>query len=185
MSDTTEESPRDLNWNVLTSKWLEVMTLNAEAKVSSPLEALTRASEIRCITLSSPLDLLAVHRFSLTLLYWKADKPEGVERARNSLLGPSGRVPRNVLEAIEIESHCFRMFDEKSPFLQDPSCREDPTRKPAGSLFAEFASGTNIAHFHHGDDDRMRLCVRCATIGMLRVVPWTRIGRRGTNPFRA
>jgi len=182
MSDITKLTRAELDWNVLTSKWLEVMTLNAEAQVCSPLEALERVSTIGCIALASPLDLFAAHRFLLTLLYWKADKAEGVTRVRNSLLGRSGRVPRDVLDAIELEAHCFRMFDDKSPFLQDPSAREAKKPYSAGSLFAEFASGTNIAHFHHGDDDKMRLCVRCATIGMLRVVPWTQSGGAGLTP---
>jgi hypothetical protein len=180
MSDITKLTRAELDWNVLTSKWIEVMTLNGEAEVYSPLEALNRASEIRCIALPSPLDLFAAHRFLLTLLYWKADASGGVQQVRESLL--RGKITRVVLDAIEREAHCFRMFDEKSPFLQDPSARDAKKPYSPGSLFAEFASGTNIAHFHHGDDDKMRLCVRCATIGMLRVVPWTQSGGAGLTP---
>ncbi len=180
MSDTTEESQRELNWNVLTSKWLEVMTLDAEAQVSSPLEALNRASEIRCIAVASPLDFFAAHRFLLTLLYWKADAAGGVQQVRESLL--MGEIPRVVLDGIEAETPCFWMFDDKAPFLQDPTAREDKKRYSSGSLVAEFASGTNIAHFHHGDDANMRLCMRCATIGMLRVVPWSQSGGQGVTP---
>ena len=54
--------------------------------------------------------------------------------------------------------------------------------KSVGALFAELASGINIAHFHHGDDKKMRLCMSCTTIGMLRVVPWTQSGGRGLTP---
>jgi len=179
MSDTTKESRQGEDWNALTSRWLEVMNLNAETEVCSPLEALKQANEIRCIALASPLDLFAAHRFLLTLLYWKADAAGGVHQVRESLL--RGEMPRDVLDAIRTEEPSFRMFDDGAPFLQDPSAR-DGKSKSAGSLFAEFASGTNIAHFHHGDDDNMRLCVRCATIGMLRVVPWTQSGGAGLTP---
>lgn len=180
MSSTTRESRQEVYWNVLTDQWLEVMSLDAEADMCSPLEALNRAAEVRCIAVASSLDLFAAHRFLLTLLYWKADLAGGVQQVRELLL--RGKVPRRVLDAIEAEAPCFRMFDDEAPFLQDPSARDDKNRKSAGSFFAEFASGSNIAHFHHGDDKRMRLCVRCATIGMLRVVPWTQSGGRGLFP---
>ncbi|NQT84084.1 type I-E CRISPR-associated protein Cse1/CasA [bacterium] len=182
MSDTTKEQWQEAEWNVLTSGWLEVMTLYSEAQVYSPLEALNRASTIRCIALASPLDLFAAHRFLLTLLYWKADVAGGVQQVRESLL--RGEFPRVMLDAIEAGAPCFRMFDDKAPFLQDPSVRptkEEP-RKSAGSLFAEFASGTNIAHFHHGHDKNMRLCLRCAMMGMLRLVPWSQSGGAGLTP---
>jgi hypothetical protein len=144
------------------------------------LEVLNRASAIRCIAMASPLDQFAAHRFLLTLLYWKANEAGGVDQVRASLL--NGEMPRDVLDAIQAESHCFRIFNDKSPFLQDPSASNQKEKKSIGSLFAEFASGTNIAHFHHGDDKNMRLCVRCVTIGMLRVVPWTQAGGSGLTP---
>lgn len=180
MSDAVKESRQDVDWNVLTGRWLEVMTLDATSQVYSPLEALKRTREIRCIALASPLDLFAAHRFLLTLLYWKAGEAGGVQQLRESLL--RGAMPRVVIDAIEAETTRFRMFDDKAPFLQDPTAREDKKRDSAGSLFAEFASGTNIAHFHHGDDNNMHLCMRCATIGMLRVVPWTQSGGQGKTP---
>lgn len=135
-------------WNVLTDQWVAVMNSQSEAGVRSPLDVLKRASEIRCIAVASPLDLFAAHRFLLTLLYWKADVSGGVQQVRESLL--RGETPRVVLDAIEAEAPCFRMFDDKAPFLQDPIARENKKPYSAGSLFAEFASGTKIAHFHHG-----------------------------------
>lgn len=180
MSDTIKEYRQTVDWNVLTSLWLDVMTVDANAQVCSPLEALNQASTIHCIALASPLDLFAAHRFLLTLLYWKADAAGGVKQVRESLL--NGEVPRLVLDTIEEESACFRLFDDKRPFLQDPSVRDEQSRKSAGSLFAEFASGTNIAHFHHGDDKKMCLCLRCATLGMLRLIPWTQSGGSGLTP---
>jgi hypothetical protein len=90
-------------------------------------------------------------------------------------------MPRSVLDAIAAEATSFSLFDGKAPFLQDPSARGGRDMS-AGSLSAEFACGTNIAHFHHGDDKRMRLCLRCATIGMLRLVPWSQSGGAGKSP---
>lgn len=182
MSNTTKEDHQETDWNVLTSSWLEVMTVDAEAQVCSPLEALNKASIIRCIALGSTLDHFAAHRFLLTLLYWKADIAGGVQQLRESLL--SGELPPVMLDSIKAEAHHFRMFDNKTPLLQDPSLRKAKKKdwRSAGSLFAEFASGTNIAHFHHGDDKKMRLCVPCATIGMLRLIPWSQAGGSGLTP---
>lgn len=182
MSGTTVESSQQVDWNVLTSPWLEVMSLDAKSQVLSPLDALNQASAIRCIAAASPLDLFAAHRFLLTLLYFKADAAGGVRQVRESLL--RGEMPRSVLDAIEAVTCCFRLFDDQAPFLQDRSHQNAKKKdwSSAGSLFAEFASGTNIAHFHHGDDESMRLCLQCATIGMLCLVPWTQSGGRGKSP---
>lgn len=182
MSDTNKEYRQDAPWNVLTSRWLEVMNLATEPCVCSPLEALKRASEIRCIAAASPLDFFAAHRLLLTLLYWKADAAGGVQQVRDSLL--KGEAPGVVLDAIEAEASCFRLFDEEAPFLQDAAAKKTKSKdwKSAGSLFADFACGTNIAHLHHGDDKQMRLCRPCATIGMLRVVPWSQSGGAGKSP---
>ena len=184
MSDTTRIVADSASWNVVTSAWLDVMTLNAGPRVLSPVEALSRAGQIRCIAMGSPLDMFAAHRFLLTLLYWKAGLAGGVNELRASLT--RGELPKSVLEAVEKEADCFYLFGDEKPFLQDTSLRKavekKDERKSVGSLFAEFASGSNVAHFHHGDDEKMRLCLRCATIGLLRVVPWSQAGGSGITP---
>jgi hypothetical protein len=184
MSDTTRVVAENASWNVLTSAWLDVMTLKAEPKVLSPLEALGHAGRIRCIAAASPLDLFAAHRFLLALLYWKAGVVGGVSDLRALLL--QGDLPESVLEAVEKEADCFDLFSDDKPFLQDTTLRnavaKKSEQKSVGSFFAEFASGTNIAHFHHGDDENMRLCVRCVTIGLLRVIPWSQAGGSGITP---
>ncbi len=180
MSDTTTPPPRAPDWNVLCSPWLEVMSLEAKERTTSPLLSLQQASTIRCIAAASSLDLFAAHRFLLTLLYWKANVAGGVQELRRTLL--DGRVPEPVLDAIGAEAHRFRLIDPEAPFLQDPSVAKHKKAKSVGSLFADFASGTNIAHFHHGHDKEMRVCVRCATVGMLRVIPWSQAGGQGITP---
>jgi len=180
MPSSLQDSQVQIDWNVLTSPWMEVMGVNAKTAFCSPIDALTRARSISCLTLASPLNQFAAHRFLLTLLYWKATKAGGVKELRESLL--KGEVPADVLDAIAAESHRFRLFDEQAPFLQDTSIDASGGDKSCGSLFAEYATGTNVAHFHHGDDKQMRLCLRCTTLGMLRVVPWTQSGGAGLSP---
>jgi hypothetical protein len=90
-------------------------------------------------------------------------------------------MPRDLISRLEAEAGQFNLSDPKQPFLQDPTVRNS---KPlsAASLFSEMAAGTNVAHFHHGDDDAARLCLRCAALGLLRLVPWTQSGGAGKQP---
>ncbi len=174
-----------MNYNLLEEKWIPVLWKDGHCDRVGVIEALDCAGRIRCAALASPLDLFAVHRFMLTLLYWKAPLAGGVELVRESLLKDE-KIPGAVRDGIEIEkgAHCFDLFDDKAPFLQDLTARdaEERDKKPVGSLFAELAAGTNIAHFHHGDDESLRLCLPCAALGMLRVVPWTQSGGAGLTP---
>ena len=175
-SPTGGSLARAMEWNVLTSAWLEVMDSQGRAISVSPLTALTLASELQCIALANPLDLFSAHRFLLTLLYWKADECGGVEKLRKSLL--AGKMPKAILTALAGEADKFALFDAKKPFLQDVNALSSKRSTP-GYLFAEMATGTGIAHFHHGDDDACQLCLQCATQGLLRLTPWTQGGGAG------
>ncbi len=172
-----------MKYNLLEEKWIPVLWEDGETSPVGVIGALEHASKIRCITSASPLDLFAVYRFLLTLLYWKAGLAGGVEQVRDSLL-KDGKIARTMLDTIKNEMHRFDLFDDKSPFLQDLSVRDakKKDKKSAGSLFADFATGTNIAHFHHGDDENMRVCLCCTALGMLRVVPWSQAGGKGLTP---
>ncbi|HMD86534.1 MAG TPA: type I-E CRISPR-associated protein Cse1/CasA [Terriglobia bacterium] len=170
-----------MDYNLLEKPWIPVLWNDGHSSRVGVIEALTQAAQIRQIALASPLDLFAVHRFILTLLYWKAFLAGGIEQARNSLL-EDGKIPDTVVDGISKEAHRFDLFDDKMPFMQDPSTRGEKEKKSAGSFFAELAAGTNIAHFHHGDDENLRLCLPCAALGILRVVPWSQSGGAGLTP---
>ncbi|MBI4285285.1 MAG: type I-E CRISPR-associated protein Cse1/CasA [Chloroflexi bacterium] len=173
---------KPLSYNLIEERWIPILRTDGRPGRVGIKEALTQADRIRCIYSASPLDIFAVHRFLLTLLYWKADLVGGVEKVRSALL--KGELPSDVLNGIKKEAHRFDLFGEQSPFLQDSSASNtrEKEKKSVGSLFAELATGTNIAHFHHGDDENMRLCLPCATLGLLRVVPWTQSGGSGLTP---
>lgn len=168
-----------MNYNLLDEGWIPVLYRDGRSERIGICKALEDAGKIRCITLASPLDLFAVHRFILTLLYWIVGSA-CVEKVRESLL--KGAIPSYVLDSIKQEAGCFDLFNDSSPFLQDSALKKETGKKSVGFLFAECATGSNIAHFHHGDDENMRLCLRCATLGMLRVVPWTQSGGQGLTP---
>jgi hypothetical protein len=169
-----------MNYNLLQEEWIPVLHPDGRFCHISAMKALEQAREVRCIALASPLDVFAVHRFLLTLLYWKAELSGGVEHVRESLL--KGTVPSEVIKGIKAEARCFDLFDDKAPFLQDPSVRNEKNLKSAGSLFAELPSGSYIAHFYHTDDERVRLCLPCITLGMLRLIPWSQQGGQGLSP---
>ena len=166
-------------WNVLSTAWLEVSDLKGQFLTLSPLEALQRSPELRLIAAASPLDLFAAHRFLLTLLYWKASAGGGIDQTRAAML--AGGIPEPTLSAIAAESGRFKLFDQRAPFLQDPKV-VNAKHSAAAYLFAEMSSGTNIAHFDHGDDAASRLCLRCAAQGLLRLVPWSQSGGSGMKP---
>lgn len=172
-------------YNLLEERWIPVVWKNGDTKHIGIIEALDNASRIRCLALASPLDLFAIHRFIVTLLYWKASLAGGVERVRKLLLNDE-RIPKAMIDDIKKEAHRFNLFHEEYPFLQDLSVNGDENKgkekKSIGSLFAELATGTNVAHFQHGDDENMRLCLPCTAIGMLRVIPWTQSGGSGLTP---
>jgi len=166
-------------WNVLTTPWLEVLDGRGQLLTVSPLKAFETAADLHCVVAANPLDLFSAHRFLLTLLYWQAKAGGGVTETRKSLL--SGKVPEEIVKAIKEESKTFNLFDPKKPFLQDPTAIT-AKKSSAAYLFAEMASGTNVAHFHHGDDSTSRLCLRCAVLGLLRLVPWSQSGGAGIAP---
>lgn len=163
--------------NVLTSPWLEVFDRDANLKAISPVDAIEHSSSLLQIVESSPLDLFAAHRFLLTLLYWKGGTTP--KELRSQLL--SGKGLSKFCDGLRSESDSFEVFDAKRPFLQDPSVAAGK-KLSAASLFAELAAGTNLSHFHHADDKSAQLCLRCATLGLLRLVPWTQSGGAGKSP---
>jgi hypothetical protein len=167
------------DWNILERPWLEVSTHRGAWHRASPLEVLRRSPELRALGASSAVDEFAATRFLTTLLYWKADAGGGIAKLRARL--STGEMPAEVVDAIAAERDCFFLFDPKRPFLQDSSINDDPD-KPVGSLFAEIATGTNIAHFDHSKDLSSPLCITCVARGMLRLVPWSQSGGRGLRP---
>ena len=166
-------------WNALASPWLEIVSLRGKSSRISPLEAIADANKIHRIVSENPLDVFAAHRFLLTLIYWVAGDAKSVALIRKKLLG--GQVPALLVKRLKAAEGQFNLFDRKAPFLQDPSAIK-AKRSSAAYLFAEMASGTNVAHFHHGDDKTSRLCLRCATLGLVRVVPWMQSGGAGLSP---
>ena len=176
------EQREHVAWNVLTDPWLQVERMDGRSEMLSPLGAVQQAADIQTIQADSPLDVFAGYRFLSTLLYWKADQCGGIKALRKELL--EGAVPKVVREQIVGETDTFNLFDSKKPFLQDPGLSGEKLNKykSSASFFMEFSCGTNLAHFHHGDDASARLCLRCLTAGMIRVIPWTQSGGRGLRP---
>jgi hypothetical protein len=179
-NDLLDNDP--MQWNALLSPWLEAIDTCGNLIRISPLDAIRRSLSIHSLAFSNPLDLFSAHRFLQTLLYWKADAFGGVNSLRCQLL--SGEIPSQLVDTLAAEADCFLLFDSKKPFLQDPSCANDEKlpKSPPSYFFAEMSSGTNIAHFHHGDDKTSALCLCCATRGLMRLVPWTQSGGSGLQP---
>lgn len=167
-------------WNILERAWIDAAALDGSWRVISPIEAIAKAATLRTLAASSPLDEFAIHRFLTTLLYWTADRVGGIRTLRDELV--KGSVPSNLVAEILSERDRFNLFDPRHPFLQDPTAADSEPGKPVGSLFAELATGTNIAHFDHSRDFESPLCVPCVLRGLLRLVPWSQAGGAGLTP---
>lgn len=169
-------------WNMLTDPWLKVADLRGCSSRRSPFHVLANASTYHRLAASSPLDEFAGMRFLVTLLSWKAEVVGGVAVLRRSLL--EGSMPEDLLSALRDEEDQFHLFDPHHPFFQDAGLQGTPERdrKSVGELFSECAVGTAIAHFHHGSDEEMTLCLPCVAMGLARVVPWTQSGGQGKTP---
>lgn len=167
-------------WNILEQAWIAAAAHDGGWDMRSPLQVLRDAASLRVIAASSPLDEFAIHRFLTTILYWKSDSVGGVAALRSALR--AGSVPAEIIAALESERGNFNLFDPKRPFLQDPDAADPKPAKPVGSLFAEIATGTNIAHFDHSRDFESQLCVPCVVRGMLRLAPWSQSGGAGLTP---
>jgi hypothetical protein len=167
------------HWNVLEQSWIDASTNRGEWRRVAPLDLIRAPQEFRAIAASSPLDEFATLRFLTTLLYWKAESAGGIACLRAALL--RGEMPVAVFDAIAAERKQFDLFHAERPFLQDSSVSLKPD-KPVGSLFAEIATGTNIAHFDHSRDMSSPLCVTCVVRGLLRLVPWSQSGGAGLTP---
>ena len=115
-------------WNILEEAWIDAAALDGAWRKLSPLDALRDAALLRLLAVSSPLDEFAVHRFLMTLLYWKADSGGGVAALRTKLL--AGVVPIEVIAAVASERGHFELFDPMRPFLQDPSAADPKPQKP-------------------------------------------------------
>lgn len=168
-----------LQWNALLSPWIEALDSNGVSTKISPCDALQEAPNLDRLAFSNPLDLFSAYRFLLTLIYWKAEDFGGICSIRNLFL--SEKVPEKLLDSLITESALFGLFDFRQPFMQDPSCF-DAKKSPPSYFFAEMASGTNLAHFHHGHDSTSQLCLPCATRGLVRLVSWTQSGGSGLQP---
>ena len=167
------------SWNALTSEWMECVSPRAKFSRVSPLEAIAKANGIHQLVGPNPLDVFAAHRFLLTLIYWIAEDAKAVSAIRTRLLQHD--VPTQLVKELKNAEAKFSVFDSKAPFLQDPKVVK-AKRSSAAYLFADMASGTNVAHFHHGDDKTSRLCLCCATQGLMRLVPWMQSGGAGLSP---
>ena len=116
-----------MNYNLIDESWIPVLWRDGRTDGQRDrvhiVRAFERANLIRQIAFASPLDLFAVHRFMLTLLYWKAPLAGGVEEVRKALLREE-RVPESVLDGINEGRHRWGSA---------PSLRRARTRAPRTS----------------------------------------------------
>ncbi|MBI2843433.1 MAG: type I-E CRISPR-associated protein Cse1/CasA [Armatimonadetes bacterium] len=188
-----------VSFNLVDEKpgWIPVLYHDGAVDRVSILEALEKASEIRQIAASNPMDRVAILRFLLAVLYWCKGNPPNVVSENAGDWFPS-----EYSSKLERSRENFNLLDPKRPFYQDSALTEEVRQSaeaavdkeiskskghvsdeerswrihkkildsfaPVTSLMHDLPSTTNIAHFRHTRDGHDGMCLACCALGLLR-----------------
>lgn len=164
-----------MNYNLLEEKWIPVLFRNGTACRVGIIEALAKASQIRQIAASNPMDRVAVLRFLLALLYWcKGDPPD--KPTRNSF-------PKDWFEKLKDNKDCFNLLGDGKRFYQcKPDTITNSRKLSANYLIQEVPTGINFRHFRHAIEGKDGICSACCALGLLRLPVFATSGGRGKPP---
>jgi hypothetical protein len=167
-----------MNYNLLVEPWIPVLWSDGKYGRVGIKDALVRASCIRRIAASNPMDRVAILRFLLGLLYWcKGDPPHEA----GAVSGDS--FPADWLSKLDDNKECFNLLGEGKRFYQyRKSGAANNNRLPANYLAQEIPTGTNLWHFRHSTDKVDGLCPACCAMGLLRLPLFATSGGRGKPP---
>lgn len=139
------------SYNVLDEPWIPVIDLHGSKMHLGIRDTFRLAHKLKEITIASPLEEYAVHRF-LNVFLMDALRPKRNSAIRTIL--KSGAFDMEQLEQYisicQDEGVTFDVFDEKRPFMQSPYVAEwDKEPKPVASIDCYMPSGNNHLHFDH------------------------------------
>lgn len=166
-----------MSFNLLEEAWIPITYHSGRSERLPLLSTLKKSHTIRSFCLSTAADEFSLLRFILTLLYWQAGSDDKIAPIRTAFLNETP--PENILSEMAKQSDFFDLFHPDQPFLQDRNAKK---KKGCASFYAEMAVGTNIAHFHHGDDKSLCLCLACTAFGLMRIIPFSQPGGSGLTP---
>jgi len=170
-----------MDYNLIVQPWIPVLWSDGEYKRVGIRDALVKASCIRQIAASNPMDRVAILRFLLALLYWcKGNPPD-----KGSAISGTP-FPPEWFAKLDDNRDCFNLLGEGKRFYQDRDARRS---RAATDLVQEIPTGNNFWHFRHSIDQEDGLCLACCAMGLLRLplfsvsgLPDLKSGINGTPP---
>jgi CRISPR type I-E-associated protein CasA/Cse1 len=149
------------HYNLLIEDWIPVLWNNGEFSRVGIGEAFRKASRIRQIAASNPMDRVSIVRFLLALLYWckgnVTDEGDAI---------PKDSFPADWFLKLEKNQDYFNLLGDGKRFYQD-RCAE--RKRPSTDLIQEIPTGNNFWHFWHSTDKIDGLCPACCAMGLLRL----------------
>lgn len=137
------------SFNVLNEPWIPVVAQDGERSLLGIRETLRLASELREISVVSPLEEFSVYRF-LSVFLMDALRPKRGSSIKKLLM--QGSFDMEQIEAYislcEEEGVSFDLFDEQRPFMQSVP-QEKLAAKPITNIDYFMPSGNNHLHFNH------------------------------------
>lgn len=160
--------------------WITVIRLdNGRLEEVGLQEALSRAHEFRAVRDPLPTVEFGLYRL-LVVLALDIFKPKN----KTAL---SRLVSQKKFDAAQVEAYLhdkqdrFDLFSQQHPFLQTAGM-EGEAVKPLAGLLPPIPSGTNAAHFHHGQEGEFGVSPAAAARLLTSVAPFMTAGGAGLAP---
>ena len=139
------------SFNVLSDPWIPVVNHDGTRELLGLRETLQRASELREISDTSPLEEYALYRF-LCVFLMDALRPQDewdIKKIINEGKFDMAKI-ETYIKLCESEGVSFDLFDEHRPFMQMPYVEKwDKQVKSIANIDCFMPSGNNHVHFDH------------------------------------
>lgn len=148
-----------MDYNLLEEQWIPVLWNNGKYDRVNIKDALIKASQIRQIATSNPMDRVAILRFLLALLYWCKGNPPDAAISGDLF-------PGEWFYKLDQNKDHFNLLGGGNRFYQDPTAQRC---RPVTDLIQEIPTGNNFWHFRHSTDMEDGFCPACCAMGLLRL----------------
>lgn len=169
------------SFNVLDAPWIPVVSLDGTKELLGIRETLRRSTELKEISVVSPLEEFSVYRF-LSVFLMDALRPKRTSAIRNLLKRGYFDMEQieDYISLCEGEGVSFDLFDEKRPFMQSTYVKAwDKEPKPVSAIDCFLPSGNNHLHFEHGRAEEKTISVNQAARLLMAIQQFCTAGAQG------